>query len=164
MFTWILRDRLIFLSHCVRCYWIWLCRRCEISLCISLWSLSFSAVLVWLGFFKFFSESRLAQSQAGMCRHVYIRWKLVSVGDGQTGCKNCDETGEAIKAISVLCIKRLVHAASQDRRLVYNMYIRFNLKHLDFPLTLVSLCRKSRQSERRQRDSCSSKSLNPVSL
>lgn len=117
-----------------------------------------------VGFFKFFSESRLAQSQVGMCRHVYIRWKLVSIGDGQTGCKNCDETGEAIKAISVSCIKRLVHAASQDRRLVYNMYIRFNLKHLDFPLTLVSLCRKSRQSERRQRDSCSSKSLNPVSL
>lgn len=122
---------------------------------------------VCLSLLEFFSESRLAQSQAGMCRHVYIRWELVSVGDGQTGCKNCDETGEAIKAISVSCTKRLVHTASQDRRLVYNIYIYVLIwiwMHLDFPLTLVSLCRKSRQSEPCQRDSYSSKSLNPVSL
>lgn len=61
---------------------------------------SFSAGLFWLGF-HFFPEVRLAQSQAGMCGHVCIRRKLVSIGDGQTGRSNCDETGEAIKAISV---------------------------------------------------------------
>lgn len=80
----------------------------------------------------------------------------MSVGDGQTGCKNCDETGEAIKTISVSCTKRLVHTASQDRRLVYNIYIyiSFNLNlnasgfSFDFGFTLQKVTAERTPSER----------------